>query len=103
MLFRSIQTARPDRATEATLAWVERHLGPIEVHFRHGVGKYRYDDAVDWFIEDSLDEVARAEAGIPILVDRAWNRIGAPTGIARVRTLLEAARHIEARLRSERT
>lgn len=99
----TIQTARPDRATEATLAWVERHLGPIEVHFRHGVGKYRYDDAVDWFIEDSLDEVARAEAGIPILVDRAWNRIGAPTGIARVRTLLEAARHIEARLRSERT
>ena len=95
----TIQTARPDQATEATIAWVERHFGPVEVQFRHGLGKYRHADAVDWFIEDSLDEVLGAEAGVPILVDRAWNRLGAPAGIARVRTLIEAARHIEAQLR----
>ncbi len=98
----TIQTARPDGAAEATIAWVERHVGTVEVQFRHGLGKYRHADAVDWFIEDSLDEVLRAEAGTPVLVDRPWNRLGAPDGIARVRTLLEAARHIEAHVRGER-
>lgn len=98
----TIQTARPDRAAEATIAWLERHLGPVEVQFRRGLGKYRHADAVDWFIEDSLEEIARAEAGVPILIDRAWNRLGAPAGIARVRTLIEAARHIEVELRGKR-
>lgn len=98
----TIQTARPEAAAEATIAWVERHVGSIEVQFRAGSGKYRVADAVDYFVEDSLEEVLRAEAGVPVLIDRPWNRADAPAGIARVRSLLEAAQHIDAALRAGR-
>lgn len=99
----TIQTARPSAAADETLAWVERHLGgAVEVHFRADTGKYRLADAVDYFIEDSLHEVLRAEAGRPVVVDRPWNRVGAPEGVIRVRTLIEAAERIEAEQRSVR-
>ena len=91
-----IQTGRPDTSAEATRAWVATHLSvPIEIHFRSGRAKYTTEDGVDYFIEDHLPTLLTAAHGYGVLVDRPWNRRGAPVHTPRVTTLLEAARLIE--------
>ena len=94
-----IQTGRPDSAAEATRAWVATHLGvPLEVHFRSQRAKYTVEDRVDYFIEDHLPTLLTAAHGYGVLLDRPWNRAGAPPHTPRVTTLIEAARVIEEEL-----
>ena len=91
-----IQTGRPDSAAAATRAWVATHLDlPVEIHFRSQRAKYTIEDRVDYFVEDHLPTLLSAAHGYGVLVDRPWNRAGAPEHPQRVQNLLEAARVIE--------
>jgi uncharacterized HAD superfamily protein len=78
---------------------IQTHLDlPIEVHFRSGQAKYTLEDRVDYFVEDSLDTLLTAARGYGVLMDRPWNRNGAPDHTPRVTNLLEAARVFEEHL-----
>jgi uncharacterized HAD superfamily protein len=91
-----IQTGRPDSAAAATRAWIATYLDvPIEIHFRSQRAKYTAEDRVDYFVEDHLPTLLSAAHGYGVLVDRPWNRAGAPEHTQRVSNLLEAARVIE--------
>lgn len=91
----SIQTGRPATSEAATRSWLAAHLPlPLDLAFRAG-SKYTAADAVDYFIEDNLADVLGATAGQALLMDRPWNQSGAPAGIRRVRSLLDAAAIIE--------
>jgi uncharacterized HAD superfamily protein len=93
----SIQTGRPDKAEAATRSWLAKHVPQItEVSFRSTRPKFTFEDAVDYFIDDSLEVVLAAGSGTPILLDRPWNRRQAPAAVQRVKTLLEAASFIAA-------
>ena len=97
----TIQTGRPDGAAAATREWIAMHFDmPFDIHFRSGMPKYTEADRVDYFIEDHLNTALAAERGRGILIDRPWNRTGAPAHIQRMSTLIEAAAAIEADVRS---
>lgn len=95
----SIHTGRPPQAEAATREWIVRHLDlPVDVRFLSGAAKYTSAHHVDYFVDDYLEDIVAASAGHGFIMDRPWNRTGAPATVRRVSSLLEVARHIEADL-----